>query len=199
MQQAIQYSIVLVILVILILPAMGFDAFDQTVNQIKALETELEENQTLITEQKTFIAEQLTALRNEYDLNPPQGEFESDADYEARINELVTQLDSAVSERRDELEKEHLSPLQGRNLEIQNEIRRLRRTVFLTEEVTATLGPYDANAETFPITFEVNNQNFNTNLSVTKSDVPNFKQNWDQGIKTAYISIDPCYRRGWQS
>ena len=196
MQKAIQYSMVLVILVILISPAIGFDAFDQTVNQIKALEVDLEENLTLIQEQETFIEEQLTALRDEYDLNPPQGEFESDADYEARINELVTQLDTAVSERRDELEKEHLSPLQGRNLEIQNEIRRLRRTVFLTEEVTATLGTYDANTETFPITFEVNNQSINTSLSVTKSDAPNFKQNWDQGITTAYISIDPDYHRG---
>ncbi len=177
-------------------PAIGFDAFDQTVNQIKALETELEENQTLIKEKETFIAEQLTALRNEHDLNPPQGEFESDADYEARINELVTQLDQTVSQRRDALQKEHLSPLQERNLDIQNEIRRLRRTVFLTEEVTATLGTYDANAETFPITFEINNQNFNTNLSITKNDAPNFKQNWDQAIITAYISIDPGYRRG---
>ena len=196
MQKAIQYSMVLVMLIILISPAIGFDAFDQTVNQIKALETELDENQTLVAEQETFIAEQLTALREEHDLNPPQGEFESDADYATRINELVTQMNSAVSKRRDELEEEHLSPLQERNLEIQNGIRRLRRTVFLTENVTATLGTYDANAETFPITFEVNNQSFNTNLFVTKSDAPNVKQNWDQGIKTAHISIDPGYRRG---
>ena len=196
MHKAIQYSIILVTLIILISPAIGFDAFDQTVNQIKALETELDENQTLISEQETFIAEQLTALRNAHDLNPPQGEFESDADYAARIDELKTQLDSTVSERRDELEKEHLSPLQERKLEIQNEIRRLRRTVFLTEDVTATLGTYDANAETFPITFEVIEQSFDTSLSVTKSDAPDFKQNWDQGIKTAHISIDPGYQRG---
>ena len=196
MQKAIQYSMVLVMLIILISPAIGFDAFDQTVNQIKALETELDENQTLVAEQETFIAEQLTALREEHDLNPPQGEFESDADYATRINELVTQMNSAVSKRRDELEEEHLSPLQERNLEIQNGIRRLRRTVFLTENVTATLGTYDANAETFPITFEVNNQSFNTSLTVINSDAPNFKQNWGQGIKTAHISIDPGYRRG---
>ena len=196
MHRTTQYSIILITLVILISPAIGFDAFDQTVNQIKALETELEEKQTLIAEQETLIAEQLTALRNEYDLNPPQGEFESDADYATRISELVTQMNSAASKRLDELEEELLSPLQERNLEIQNEIRRLRRTVFLTEEVTATLGTYDANAETFPITFEVNDQSFNTSLSVTKSDAPNFKQNWDQGIKTAHIAIDPGYRRG---
>ena len=187
---------VLVMLIILNSPVIGFDAFDQTVNQIKALEVELEEKQTLISDQETLIAEQLTALRDEYDLNPPQGEFESDADYAARINELVTQMNSTISERRDELEEEHLSPLQERKLEIQNEIRRLRRTVFLTEDVTATLSTYDANAETFPITFEVNNQSFNTSLSVTKSEAPNFKQNWDQGIKTAKISIDPGYQRG---
>ena len=196
MQKAIQYSMVLIMLVILISPVIGFDAFDQTVNQIKALETELNGNQTLIAGQETLIAEQLTALRNTHDLNPPQGEFESDADYAARIDELKTQLDSTVSQRRDELEEELLAPLQGRNLEIQNEIRRLRRTVFLTEDVTATLGTYDANAEHFPITFEINNQSFNTSLSITKSDAPNFKQNWDQGIKTAHISIDPGYRRG---
>lgn len=196
MHKAIQYSITLVTLIMLISPAIGFDAFDQTVNQIKALEVELEKNQTLIKEQETVIAEQLTALRNEHDLNPPQGEFESDADYAARINQLKTQLASQLIKRRNEFQKEHLSPLQERNLEIQNEIRRLRRTVFLTEDVTATLGTYDANAETFPITFEVNDQSFNTSLSVTKSDAPNFKQNWDQGIKTAHISIDPGYRRG---
>ena len=72
----------------------------------------------------------------------------------------------------------------------------MRRTVFLTEDVTATLGIYDANSETFPVTFEVNNQSFDTSLSITKSDAPNFKRNWDQGIKTAHISIDPGYRRG---
>ncbi len=196
MKKAIQYSMVLVMLIILNSPAIGFDAFDQTVNQIKALETELDENQTLIKEQETFIAEQLTALREEHDLNPPQGEFESDDDYAARLEGLKTQLDSDVSERRDELEKEYLSPLQERKLEIQNEIRRLRRTVFLTEDVTATLGTYDANAEAFPITFEVNDQIFHRRLSVAKSDAPDFKQNWDQSIKTAQISIDPGYQRG---
>ena len=61
MHKAIQYSIVLVTLIILISPAIGFDAFDQTVNQIKALEVELEKNQTLIKEQETFITEQLTS------------------------------------------------------------------------------------------------------------------------------------------
>ena len=183
MHKAIQYSLIFVALGVLISAAMG-DAFDQTVNQIKRLEAEIEQNQTLIEEQ-------LSTLRENHDLNAPKGEFESNADHAARLR----QLNEIIAQRRAELEDEHLSTLLERRVEIQTEISRLHRTVFFTNDITAPLGTYNANTESFPVAFEANNQRFSRNLYVTKNDAPNLKDNWDKVIKTAYLSIDPGYRR----
>ncbi|RKU09268.1 hypothetical protein C6502_13255 [Candidatus Poribacteria bacterium] len=84
---------------------------------------ELEQNQTSIDEKRTVIEDQLSTLRENHDLNAAKGEFESDADYAARLR----QLNEFIAQRRTELESEHLSPLLERRLEIQAEIARLHR------------------------------------------------------------------------
>ena len=190
MYKTIQYSLIFVTLIVLISTAIG-DAFDQTVNQIKTLETTFEQNQASIEEKQASIKEQLNTEFANHALNAPKGEFESDEDYVARRDRLAT----IVSQRRGELEAQHLSSLRIRRLEIQTEIGRLHRTVFLTNAVTVTLGTYEANKEFFPITFEANNQIFNGTLYINKDDARNLRNNWNQVAKIAHISIDPGYRR----
>ena len=191
MHKAIQYSLIFVTLVVLISAAMG-DAFDQTVDKIKILETELEQNQIDIDEQQTAVEEELRSFRANHALNAPQGEFESDADYAARLRRLA----GAVAQRRAELEKESLSSLRTDRLAAQTEISRLHRRAFFTDDITATLGNYNANDEYFPLTFVANSERVDVRLYVSRqNDAPNLKNNWDKVVKTAYISIDPGYRR----
>ena len=194
MQKIIQHSLIFVSLVVFISTAIG-DAFDQTVNQIKALKTESEQNQTDIEEKQTFVEETLVTEFENHALRAEKGEFESDADYAARL----VQLDEAIAQRRVELEAEHLSSLLSRRLEIQTEIGRSHRTVFFTNDVTVTLETYDANTESFPILFQANDQSLSGSLFVNKSNAPDLRNNWDQVTKTAYISIDPGYRRALAS
>lgn len=192
MYKATQYILIFVVLFIFTTMAIG-DAFDQTVNQIKILEVDLEENQADIEEKQTFIEEELKVFRANHTLNAPQGEFESDEDYAGRLR----QLDEAVAQRRAELQETDLSPLRADRLEIQTEISRLHRRIFLTNDVTVTLGLYNANEEYFPITFVANNESVDVRLYIDRqNDAPNLKNNWNKVVKTAYISIDPGYRRG---
>ena len=191
MHRTIQHSLIFLTLFILASVAMG-DAFDQTVDQIKILEVELEQNQIDIDEQQTSIEEKLGTFRANHALNAPKGEFESDEDYAARLGRLA----EVVVQRRAVLEEEDLSFLHADRLETQTEISRLHRRVFFTNDVTATLGRYNANDEYFPITFVANNETVDVILNISKeNDAPNLKNNWDKVIKTAYISIDPGYRR----
>ena len=191
MHRAIQHSLIFATIFILASAVMG-DAFDQTVDQIKILEVELEQNQIDIDEKVIFIQEELKTFRTNHPLNAPKGEFESDADYAARLRQLA----GAGAQRRAEFEEEHLSSLQVDRLEIQTEIWRLYRTVFLTNDVTATLGRYNANEEYFPITFMVNNQTVDVKLFISRqNDAPTLKNKWDKVVKTAHILIDPGYRR----
>ena len=190
MQKTIQYSLIFLTLVLFPSLAIG-DAFDQTVNQIKTLEAELEQNQIDIEAKQTFIEEELATEFADHPLKAPKGEFESDADYQARQRQLA----GIIAERRTELEEEHLSLLRVRRLEIQTDLGRSRQKVFFTHDFTASLGAYDANTETFPIEFEVYDQSISRSLYVDKNDAPGLKNNWDQIVKTAYISIDPGYRR----
>ena len=190
MQKGIQYSLIFLNLVFLPSFAIG-DAFDQTVNEIKTLEAELEQNQIDIEAKQTFIEQELATEFADHLLKAPKGEFESDADYQERQRQLA----DIIAERRTELEEEHLSLLRVRRLEIQTDLGRSRRTVFFTHDFTASLGSYDANTETFPIEFEVYDQSISRSLYVDKNDAPGLKKNWGQVVKTAYISIDPGYRR----
>ena len=180
MCKTIQYSVVFVTLVVLTSAVMG-DAFDQTVAQIQTLEAELEQN-------RKFIEQQLSTLRENHNLNAPRSQFESDEDYAARLS----QLDTIISQRRTELEKQHL--------DIQPQIAHLYRRIFQTHDVTATLGAYNANEEFFPIIFEATLdgeiQHFNRQLPINKDDARNLSDNWDEVIVTGWLSIDPGYWRG---
>ena len=195
MCKTVQYSVIFVTLVVLTSMVMG-DAFDQTVAQIQTLEAELEQNRTLIDEKQTLIEEQLSTLRENHNLNAPKGEFESDEEYAARLS----QLDTIISQRRTELEEQHLSGFLERNIEIQPQIARLYRRIFQTHEVTATLGEYNANEEFFPITFKAllngTLQHFRGRLPINKDDARNLSDNWEKVIVTGWLSIDPGYRRG---
>lgn len=190
MPKTLQYVFIFVFMVVLVLTSMG-DAFDQTVHQIKMLGTELEQTQTAIAEKQTFIEAELTTEFADHALKAPQGEFESDADYQARQRRLT----GIIATRRTELEAAHLSVLRVRRLEIQTDLGRLRQKVFFTHDFTASLGAYDANTESFPIEFEIHDQRILVGLRVEKNDAPGLKKNWDQVIKTAYVSIDPGNRR----
>ena len=177
MHKTIQYSLVLAIMFIFVAVSMGQDAFDQTVAQIKALETELEERQQRVERG-------VSEFQESHKLNAPKDMFESDADYAERIRQLVL----IVSQRRDNLQEKYLGS-------IQSQIARLYRRIFSTNDVTITLGQYDANNEFFLITFAFQNQRIERRFDIKKDDARNLYHNWDKVIKIGYLSIDPEYRR----
>ena len=191
MPKTIQYSFVFVTLIVLVSVALG-DTFDQTVAQIKTLKVELEENQASMTEKREQVDTLITEFRENHPLGAPQDQFESDADYAARLQ----QLESAVSQHLAELVEQHLSTLLSRRSQIQIQLARLYRTVFLTDNITATLGTYDANNEFFPITFQLGEQSIETHLNIKKDAARNLYENWEEVSVTGWIVIDPGYRRG---
>ncbi len=191
MPKTIQYSFVFVTLIVLVSVALG-DTFDQTVTQIKTLKVELEENQTSVAEKREQVDTLITEFRENHPLGAPQDPFESDADYAARLQ----RLESVVSQRLAELEELHLSTLLSRRSQIQTQLARLYRTVFLTDNITATLGTYDANNEFFPLTFQLGEQSIETHLNIKKDAARNLYENWEEVSVTGSIVIDPGYRRG---
>ena len=176
--------------------------FDQTVVQIKTLEAELEQkleqNRQRIAENLRQGEEKIAEFRKSHKLNAPKDMFESDADYDERIR----QLNALVAKRQEELQKRYFEDVQRflGSTQTQTQIAGLYRRVFPTSDVTITLGTYDANNEYFPITFEVNlngeNNRYESRLSLNKVDARNLYRNWDEVVKTGYLSIDPGYRRG---
>ena len=181
-------------------PIVG--TFEQTVAEIKALETELEQklkqNRQRIAENLRQGEEEITEFRKSHKLNAPKDMFESDADYAERIK----QLDALVAKRQEELQKRYFEDVQRLlgSTQTQIQIAGLYRRIFPTNDVTVTLGTYDANNEFFPITFEVSlngeNHRYKSQLSLNKVDARNLYHNWDKVIKNSYLSIDPGYRRG---
>ena len=123
--------------------------------------------------------------------------FESDADYAERI----IQLDALVAKRQEELRKRHLEDAQRALGDIQtriarlSQIARLYRRIFPTNDVTVTLGTYNANNQFFPITFEAKSLRLESRLNLEKDNARNLYNNWDKVVKTGYLSIDPGYRR----
>ena len=191
MCKAIQYNLIFVIMFIFVAVSIGQDAFDQTVAQIKALETKLEENRQRVKRTKEQGESKIAEFRKSHKLNAPKDMFESDTDYAGRIR----LLDALVEKRRDALSESYMEDMQRSVGKIRTQIARLYRRVFPMNEVTVTLGTYDANKEFFPITFKTRNQHFNKRLYLSKSDARKLYQNWDKVIKRGYFSIDPGYRR----
>ena len=177
MHKAIQYSLAFVIMFIFVAISMGQDAFDQTVAQIKTLETKLEEN-------RQHVEREVSEFQESHKLNAPKDMFESDQDYASRKRELV----SIVAKHSDNLKGKYLGS-------IQSQITHLYRRIFSTNDVTITLGPYDANNEFFLITFAFQNQSIERRFDIKKDDARNLYHNWDKVIQTSYLSIDPGYRR----
>ena len=174
-------------------PMVG--AFDKTVVQIKALEVELVQNRQRVDENRQRGEQEIAEFRESHKLNAPKDMFESDADYDKRVN----QLNALVEKRREALQKRYLEDIQGYLADIQTQIARLYRRIFPTNDVAVTLGTYNANNEFFPITFEVNlngeSRRYNSRISLNKDDARNLYRNWNKVIKTSYFSIDPGYRR----
>ena len=175
-------------------PIVG--TFDQTVAQIKTLEAELQQHRQRVEENRQRGEQEIAKFRKAHKLNAPKDIFESDADYAKRKR----QLDAIVSLRSDALQKRYLEDMQRSVRDIQTQIARSYRRVFPTNDVTVTLGTYDANNQFFPITFEINlngkSYQSKSRLSLDKDNARNLYRNWDKVIKTAYLSIDPGYRRG---
>ncbi len=175
-------------------PIVG--TFDQTVAQIKSLEAELEQNRQCVEENRQRGEQEIAKFRKSHKLNAPKDTFESDADYVKRKR----QLDAIVSRRSDALQKRYLEDMQRSVGDIQTQITRLYRRIFATNNGTVTLGTYDANNQFFPITFEVSlngeNRRYEARLLLNKDNARNLYRNWDKVTKTAYLSIDPGYRRG---
>lgn len=97
MPKVIQYLLVFVAMGILISNTPAQDAFDKTVDQIKALGTKLEQSRRLV-DQKT------DEFRKNHKDNAPQDMFESDAMYKERM----AKLDLTISEHRLKLLKQHI-------------------------------------------------------------------------------------------
>ncbi|MDE0635745.1 MAG: hypothetical protein OXI43_07835, partial [Candidatus Poribacteria bacterium] len=195
MCKAIQYSLIFFIMFIFVAVSIGQDAFDQTVAQIKALEIKLEENRQRVEKTREQGESKIAEFRKSHKLNAPKDMFESDADYDKRIH----QLDALVAKRRDALRERYFEDMQRSVGKVRNQIARLYRRVFPTNDVTVTLGTYDANNEFFPITFEINlnekERSWKSRLNIKKDDARNLYHNWDKVIKMGYLSINLEYCR----
>ena len=195
MCRVIQYILAFVTMFIFIAVAIGQDAFDQTVAQIKALETKLEESRQRVEKTREQSESEIAEFRKSHKLNAPKDMFESDADYDERIH----QLDALVEKRRDALRERYFEDMQRTVGKVRNQIAHLYRRVFPTNEVTVTLGTYNANNEFFPITFEINlneeKRSWESRLNIKKNDARKLYHDWDKVTKMGYLSIDPGYRR----
>ena len=177
MHKALQYSsFVFLTLLVMISTALGQNTFDGTVSEIKSLEAQLEQN-------RRFIEVDVALLRSTHPYNAPKGIFETDDAYAARLKEL----DEIVADRHSELREDKLLPLQ-------TQLAQLYGRVFPTNNITATLGVYDAINQIVPITFQTTGLLHNTTLQVASNVASTLQANWAQVVKTGYISIDPGYR-----
>ena len=154
--------------------ATAQDAFDKTVEKIKALETKLEQNRKHV-EQKT------AEFRKNHKNNRPKDQFDSDASYE----ELIAKLDVAVSNYRLELLKESIE-------KDQIELARLHRDQIPSNDVTVTLDTYDANSQFFPIIVKTPPERFTEKLTIKRDDARILYNNWDKVRKTGYLIVGPA-------
>lgn len=173
---SIKFCCVITLIVTFIYSAQG-DLFDQTVEEIKILETKREK-------QRQDIEQELSTLRKNHELNAPKDMFESDADYTQRMSKLNT----SVAKRRSELLKDYVVT--------QSKISKLYQRIFETENVKAKLGTYNANREYFPITFNVSKASVECTLPIEKDKARILYDNWDQVTSSARFSIDLGGRRG---
>ena len=179
MYKAIQYILICVVMGIFISTAPAQDAFDKAVAQIKTLETKLDQNRKRV-EQKT------TEFRKNHKDNAPKDMFESDAMYKERI----AKLDVIVSEHRLKLLKEYIET-------DQIELARLHREHIPSNDVTVTLGTYDANSEFFPIIFKISTGKFTKRLDIKRDDTRILYNNWNKVGKQSYLTVGsaPSYKR----
>ena len=158
------------------------NTFEQTIAQIKNLENQLEQN-------RNRIEQEITQQRENHSLNAPKDQFESDAEYNVRKGQLY----GILAESRQRL----LVRYGIKNT--QTQIAQLYRKTFPTNDVTVTLGTYNANEEYFPVTFEatLNGKDWHGGgtLYINRNDARNLHDNWSKVIKTGYLSIDPGYRQ----
>ena len=178
--RAIQYLLVFIWMATLISNLPAQDTFDETVVQIQALETKLEQNRKLV-DQKT------DEFRKNHKDNAPQDMFESDTMYKERM----AKLDVTVSEHRLELLKQYIEA-------DQIEHARLHREHIPSNDITVTLDAYDANSEFFPITVKIStDQHFVKRLYINHNDARILYENWDKVSKTGTLIVGPApmYRR----
>ena len=150
------------------------DAFDKTVEKIKALEMKLENN-------RKHVDEKTTEFRKNHKNNRPKDQFDSDASYK----KLIAELDVAVSNYRLDLLKESIE-------KDQIELARLHREYIPSNDVTVTLDTYDANSEFFPIIVKTPTERFTERLDIKRDDARILHKNWDKVRKTGYLTVGPA-------
>ena len=150
------------------------DAFDKTVEKIKALETKLENN-------RKRVDEKTAEFRKNHKNNRPKDQFDSDESYE----KLMAELDVAVSNYRLDLLKESVE-------KDQIELARLHREHIPSNDVTVTLDTYDANSEFFPIIIKTPTERFTDRLDIKRDDARILHDNWDKIQKAGYLTVGPA-------
>ena len=179
MYKAIQYLLVFITMDIFVSISHAQDAFDKTVDQIKALETKLEQNRKRV-EQET------AEFRKNHKDNAPQDMFESDAMYKERM----AKLEVTVSEHRLKLLKESIEA-------DQIEHARLHREHIPSDDVTVTLDRYNANDEFFLVTIGTLTGRFTERLGIKRDDARILYENWDRVSTQGYLIVGPAptYKR----
>ena len=154
------------------------NTFDATVAQIKNLKAEFEQ-----------VNQEIAQQWEDHPLNAPKDQFESDAEYAARIG----QLDSIMARSHYELRERY------KFKDKQTQIGQLYRRVFPTNDITVTLDTYNVNEEYFPTTVEIilngRSESYSRRLYINRDDARSLFSNWDRVTKTGYLSIDPGYRQ----
>lgn len=119
-------------------------------------------------------------LQNIRQLLKPKDEFETDAEYNARITKGKAEqqaIDKKYALKYEKLKKEYegqkLARSKEKALEIDAQIRNSLSEVTLT---ISKIGIYDANNETFPITINEEDQE----IKIPRAEARSFKENWQR-------------------
>lgn len=174
MSKTIQSILIFICIGCFVPLSMAQDAFHKTVEKIKALEMKLENNWK-------HVDEKTAEFRKNHKNNRPKDQFDSDESYK----ELMAKLDRAVSNYRLELLRESVE-------KDQIELARLHREYIPSNDVTVTLGTYDANSEFFPISFKTPTERFSERLDIKRDDARILYKNWDKVHKAGYLIVGPA-------
>lgn len=113
----------------------------------------------------------------------PKDEFETDAEYQARLTKANVQKNAIEGRHALKFTELKNKFFQAKELETQNKIRASHTEVSLAIE---RIGTYDADAETFPITIE----GITKDVKIPRAEARSFKEKWQSAIVKGFKQLN---------